>query len=142
MKSFFLVLTTLLLSAPALAGRHFIEGQVVDRNGDPVDRAVVSLSPGFVELVTDRDGRFLIDYLRNEDGSRTKMGKRTLYTLEIYKPGFHLQTLQIDYRKGPLVMDASVLVEETIELREDDTPLDPGLYSDRADSTGVSYEGQ
>ncbi|TNE89114.1 MAG: carboxypeptidase regulatory-like domain-containing protein [Deltaproteobacteria bacterium] len=132
----------LFLATPALAGRHFIEGQVLTRNGEPVDRAIVSLEPGFVELVTDREGRFLIDYLRKEDGSRTKMSKKTVYTLEIYKPGYHVHTLTIDYRKGPLVLDLTPLVEESVELREDETPLDPNLYTDRADSTGVSYEGQ
>lgn len=136
------VLAILLLSGPAFAGRHYIEGQVVDRNGEPVDRAIVSLDPGFVELVTDREGRFLIDYLRREDGQRAKMAKKTVYTLEIYKPGFHLHSLTIDYRKGPLALEVSTLVEDSVELREDDTPLDPSLYTDRADSTGVSYEGQ
>lgn len=136
------VLFGLLLAPSALAGRHYIEGQVVSRNGEPLDRAVISLQPGFVELVTDREGRFLIDYLRREDGTRTKMARKTLYTLEIYKPGFHVKSIQIDYRKGPLALDAAVLVEETIELREDDSPIGTELYSDRADSTGVSYEGQ
>ena len=135
-------LTLLLWSTTALAGRHAIEGQVLDRNGQPIDRAIISLDPGHVELVTDRDGRFLIDYLRRDDGQRTRMAKKTLYTLEVFKPGFHTTSLTIDYRKGTLVLDQLTLTEETIELREDDTILDPGAYEEQSESTGVSYEGQ
>ncbi|MCO4743425.1 MAG: carboxypeptidase regulatory-like domain-containing protein [Proteobacteria bacterium] len=137
-----LTLALLLASTPAMAGRHYIEGSVLDRNGQPIDRAIVSLAPGNVELVTDREGRFLIDYLRRDDGQRTRMSKKTVYTLEVFKPGFHTASLTIDYRKGPLLLETVTMVEESIELREDGTPLDPNQFEDRADSTGVSYEGQ
>ena len=46
--------------------------------GEPLPRAVVSLVPGNVELVTDRDGRFVIDYLRDQSGERVKLGPVTV----------------------------------------------------------------
>ena len=54
-----------LWAASAWGAGHFITGQVIDRNGQPVNRAVISLAPGNVKLVTDREGMFLIDYLRD-----------------------------------------------------------------------------
>ena len=63
-----LVAALLLSPASAEAGRNQIGGQILDRNGEPVNRAIVSLVPGNVQLMTDREGNFLIDYLRDEDG--------------------------------------------------------------------------
>ena len=138
----FATLACLLLPSTALAGRHFIAGQVVDRNGEPVDRAVVSLTPGRVELVTDREGRFLIDYLRDDDGERIKLSKKTDYQLEVFKPGFHAETRSFFYKKGSMELKAFTMVEETIDIRDEGENLDPELFSEQTSNTGATYEGQ
>lgn len=131
-----------LLLSTALAGKHYIVGQVTDRNGEPVDRAVVTLDPGNVQLVTDREGRFLVDYLRDEDGQRVKLAKKTAYVVEIFKPGFHLKTVSVTYKKGVVEMEPLTLVEETIEIADDGAELDPDLYENATHSSGANYEGQ
>lgn len=132
-----------LLPAPeAQAARNHISGQVIDRNGRPVDRAIVSLQPGNVQLVTDREGWFLIDYLRDDSGSRTRLRKKTDYTLEVFKPGFHTFNVSISYRKGAVAMDTITLVEETIQVEDHGENLDPALYKDTTHSAGATYEGQ
>ena len=88
-----------LLAASAWGAKHSIAGRVVDRNGEPMSRAVVSLAPGNVELVTDRDGRFLVDYLRDEAGERVKMRKKTEYALTVFKPGYHDFAVTVPYRR-------------------------------------------
>ena len=98
----------LFLALAACAGKGFISGQVIDRNGDPVDRAIVKLAPGNVQLVTDREGRFLIDYLRDETGERIKLAKRTAYEVEVWKPGFHTQEISLGYKRGEVVMGWAV----------------------------------
>jgi hypothetical protein len=137
-----LIALALLLAVPAQAGKHWIAGRVTDRNGEPVDNAIVSLAPGNVQLVTDRDGQFLIDYLRDPAGERTKLEKKTMYDLEIFKPGFHVAAKSLDYRKGIMDVEAITLVEETIEIHDDGENLDPDLYADSTHSSGANYEGQ
>lgn len=132
----------LVVPVSAQAGRHYISGVVLDRNGDPLDRAILTLKPGNVQLVTDREGRFLIDYLRDEDGERTKLAKRTDYEIEIFKPGYHLDSRKFYYKAGPLELKPFTLVEETIQIRDDGENLDPALYSDRTTNSGATYEGQ
>lgn len=131
-----------LAASPAQAGHKFIQGVVKDRNGKPVDKAVVSLKPGNVQLVTDREGRFLIDYLRDKNGQRTKLSRKTDYTIEIFKPGYHIQDLKFFYKKGELDLKPFTLVPETIKIEDDGQNLDPALYSDRTTNSGATYEGQ
>jgi hypothetical protein len=125
----------------AHAAGQGIGGRVVDRNGEPVSRAIVSLSPGNVELVTDRDGRFIIDYLRDASGERTKLGKKTDYKLEVFKPGYHSFTLAVPYRRGELELEEVTMVEETIDVQDFPENLDPALYSQTTQSSGATYEG-
>lgn len=136
-----------LLLAPAVssaadAPRNYIAGSVTDRNGMPVSRAIVTLSPGNVQLVTDNDGRYLIDYLRDDGGERTKLLRRTDYEVEIYKPGFHPENRGFYYKKGAVQVEAIVVLEDTINIEDDKADLDPSLYADRAQSDGANYEGQ
>lgn len=135
-------LLCLALAPVAQAGRHHITGQVIDRNGEPVHRAIVSLSPGNVQLVTDREGFFLIDYLRDEAGKRVKLTKKITYVVEVFKPGFHTWTASVDYRKGSLTMEPVTLAPETIRVEDQGENLDPGLFGDPTHAAGAHYEGQ
>ncbi|TVQ91097.1 MAG: carboxypeptidase regulatory-like domain-containing protein [Deltaproteobacteria bacterium] len=142
-----LVLLSLLLATPALASKHYIAGQILDRNGRPVDKVLITLRPDTdknldVQLVTDREGRFLVDYLRDEDGERTRLARRTDYEIEFFKPGYHTKTARITYRKRDFVVDTITLVEDTIVVREDDDLVDPEALEQRTHSSGASYEGQ
>jgi hypothetical protein len=129
-------------SSTADAASHNIGGRVVDRNGEPLSRAVVSLAPGNVELVTDRDGRFLIDYLRDQQGERIKLGKKTEYTLEVFKAGFHTFQLPVSYKRGELEVETVTMVEESIDVQDFPENLDPALYTKATQSAGATYEGQ
>ncbi|MCB9678438.1 MAG: carboxypeptidase regulatory-like domain-containing protein [Alphaproteobacteria bacterium] len=131
-----------LLLATALAGRHAIQGQVIDRNGDPIDRAIVSLAPGNVELVTDREGRYLIDYLRNEKGDRTRLARKTDYTLEVFRPGYHTASTKFFFKRGELTVDTLTLAEESITVPDAGENLDPEIYKDPTHASGANYEGQ
>lgn len=136
----------------ARADGNVIVGQVVDRNGAPIARARVKLWSGmesesdtlqpYTELVTDRDGRFRIDYLRAQTGERIKLAKKTEYTLEIWKLGFHLFTVPLDYRRGEFVMDPVTMLEDSLDPRAYSEQLDPALYSRSTQSSGATYEGQ
>jgi len=136
-----------LLASPAFAGKHYISGRVIDRNGDPVDKAVITLRPDTdkdleVQLVTDREGRFLVDYLRTADGERARLARRVTYDLEVYKPGFHPRNLKLEYRKGELQVDTLMMTEDTIVVHDDDVQLDPDAYEQQTHSAGANYEGQ
>lgn len=138
----------LLVAAPASAGKHYIAGRIIDRNGDPIDQAVVTLTPkdedaaANVQLVTDREGRYLVDYLRDDEGERTKLSKRVDYVLEVFKPGFHTRELDFYYKKGELQVDTLMMTEDTIEVHADDAELDPQAYDQSTQSSGATYEGQ
>jgi hypothetical protein len=119
-----------------------ITGHVVDRNGGGMSRAIVSLAPGNVELVTDRDGNFLVDYLRAEDGDRRKLDRRTDYVLEVFKPGYHTYSTTLTYKKGVFVVETVTMVEESIDLADLPENLDPALYKSQTQSSGANYEGQ
>ncbi len=142
--------TFLLLATTALAGKHALVGTVVDRNGDPVPRAVVSVSVTNkkkatyeVSLMTDRRGTFRIDYLRPEGSDRrTKLAKRAEYAIEVFKPGFHLHDTDIYFRKGEMTVAPITLVEETIAVQDLPENLDPAANSDAATSTGATFEWQ
>lgn len=135
-------------AVPAVAGNHYIAGRIIDRNGDPIDQAVVTLKPKDddkdvnVQLVTDREGRFLVDYLRDEDGDRTKLAKRAEYLIEVYKPGFHTRELDFFYKKGEHQVDTLMMTEDTIVVHDDDADLDPEEYEQATHSAGANYEGQ
>ncbi|MEQ1564429.1 MAG: carboxypeptidase-like regulatory domain-containing protein [Myxococcota bacterium] len=126
--------------ALAAAAAPSIGGQVVDRNGRPIQKAVVSLEPGGIELVTDREGRFTIEYLRDELGQRVKLTRRTSYTLEVLRVGFHPQSTSFDYKKGELVLEPVTLVADTIAVRDEKVNLDPGV-GERTEANGHSLEG-
>jgi len=135
-----------LLAPSALAGRNFIAGVVQDRNGDPVPRAQIKLVPeeedkGTFLMVTDSEGRFTIDYLREDDGSRTKLARKTNYDLEIFKAGFHIQTKKFFYKRGDVTLDAITLVEDSIRIDADTTNLPGNIERTDAGSGGGSYEG-
>lgn len=129
-------------SGTARAASHLIGGRVVDRNGEPLSRVVVSLAPGNVELVTDRDGRFVIDYLRDQSGERVKLEKKTEYTLEVFKAGFHTFQVPVPYKRGELEVETVTMIEETIDVQDFPENLDPALYSKATQSAGATYEGQ
>lgn len=130
------------LLATGCAGRHQFGAQVLDRNGQPVERAVVALSPGHVKLVTGRDGWFLIDYLRDDEGRRVRLARNTAYALSVVKPGYHPLHLDVEYRRGRVVMEPLVLVEDTIHLEDHGESLDPALYQRPTHAAGANYEGQ
>lgn len=140
----------LLIGATALAGKHAIVGTVVDRNGDPVPRAVVSVNvtskkqAAFeVSLMTDRRGEFRVDYLRPEGAERrVKLPKRADYDIEVFKPGFHLHDTDVYFRKGETLVPPITLVEETIAVQDLPENLDPATSSEAATSTGATFEWQ
>lgn len=123
-------------------GKRIITGKVLDRNGQPVPRAIVSLEPGGVEMITDREGGFTIDYLRDPEGRRIPLARRTDYQLEVLKPGFHSSSQEIYFRRGLMTVQPITLLEDTIEVGPSEGDLDPGAYRDRAHSDGSNYEGE
>lgn len=140
------LLPLFLLAQPAWAGNHAISGVVTDRNGAPIARAQVRLVPederrGTFLMVTDPEGKFLIDYLREADGDRTKLAKKMGYSLEIFKPGYHTISNRFFYKRGEVRLDTVVLLEDTIRVEEDSLDLSNHLERDSA-SGGGSYEGQ
>ena len=124
------------------AHRRAISGQIVNRNGEPVDRVIISLAPGDVEIITDSTGQFRIDYLRDAHGNRVPLDARTEYHLEAFRPGFHLAEAGLYFRRGQIVLDPITLVEDTIRIPPSELSLDPADYPDRTQSTGTSYEGE
>lgn len=134
--------TMLFAAGPAWAGGHAIGGQILDRNGDPIERAIITLVPGNVQMITDAEGRFLIDYLRDDAGERVKLAKKTEYTLDVFKPGYHTEAVKFFYKAGVVEVDTVQLKEDSIDVQDDGSNLDPGLFSDGAQSSGATYEGQ
>ncbi len=128
--------------ATACAANHSIQGQVLDRNGEPVPSAVVYLKPGDVSLMTDTEGRFQFDYLRDETGARVKLERKTEYQLEVFKLGYHDYTDAITYTRGPWEVPPVTMVEASIDVNDMPENLDPALYSRPTQSSGATYEGQ
>lgn len=126
----------------ACTPKKAILGSVHDRNGNPVPRAIVSLDPGNVELVTNAEGGFTIDYQRDPEGRRTPLDTRTTYKVEVLKPGYHTATSEIYFKRGVLTLDAITLMEDTIEVGASEGDLDPGHHPDRSQSEGSAYEGE
>ena len=133
----------LLLALPvgALAANQ-ISGRVVDRNGQPLARAIVSLSPGDVELVTDADGRFVINYLRDASGERIKLDSKREYQLEIFLTGYHTFTVKVPFKRGELEVDEVTMVEETLNVQDLAEIIDPARYTRSTHSSGASFIGQ
>jgi hypothetical protein len=131
--------TALLLGC---ASRRAIHGQVLDRNGAPVDRVIVTLAPGNIELVTDSEGRFVIDYLRDDDGDRVKLSARQDYTLEAFRVGYHVSDVAFHYARGAHALEPLTLTEETIRVSPSEADIDPDRYPDRTHSSGSAYEGE
>lgn len=127
---------------PAHAGKHFITGTVTDRNGAPVERVNVTLAPGNVEIITDETGKFTIDYLRDEEGNRTKLAKRTDYTVSFFKVGFHEEKVSFTYKRGAFAIEPVTLKEDTIKVNASSDNIDPAASPDRQQSSGGSYEGE
>lgn len=126
----------------ACATHHVISGQVVDRNGKPVERANVALLPGNVEIITDDDGKFAIDYLRDTEGTRIKLSRRTDYTAEFFKVGFHPQQQAFYYKNGELILEPVTLLEDTVRVETSTVDIDPAKFPDRQQAAGGSYEGE
>lgn len=135
-------LACVLLASACAAPKHAISGTVVDRNGRPVPRANVRLEPGNVEIITDTQGGFTIDYLRDNEGNRTRLQRRTKYAMEFFKVGYHPDDIQFDYKRGELLLEPVTLVEDTIKLAQSQDDIDPAQHPDRAQGAGGSYEGE
>jgi hypothetical protein len=137
-----LIFFALFLTATA-CGPRIISGTVTDRNGNPVERALVRIAPGEVELVTDSSGYFQVDYLRDKSGERVKLGARTDYVFEVFKPGYHLYGSDpVFYKRGEFLLEPITLKEDTIRVVGSDSNIDPEQYPDRTHSSGASYEGE
>jgi len=124
------------------ASKRVISGQIVDRNGDPMDRVIVSIAPGNVELVTDSDGRFAIDYLRNKDGERIKLSPRQDYELEAFRTGYHVHDVSFYYGRGAHDLEPLTLTEDTIRLGPSEADIDPARFPEQTQSAGSTYEGE
>jgi len=123
-------------------GPHIINGAVIDRNGFPVERAIVSLSPGNVEIVTDSHGEFSIDYLRDEMGERIRLDWRNDYEVEVFKAGYHVLRETFYYKWGEHILEPLIVAEETIRVTGSDAAYDPSEHGDRTHSAGQSLEGE
>ena len=132
---------TVASSGVAYAG-NTISGVIKDRNGQGIGRALLSVTPGHIQLVTDEDGSFLLEYLRDGEGKRTKLQKKTDYSIEIFKPGFHVERKTFFYKRGEVMLDDIMLIEATIEVDDDGNMLDPTLYAEPTQSSGANYEGE
>jgi hypothetical protein len=132
----------LALISTVLAKGHAISGQILDRNGKPLERVNVSLTPGNVEIITDENGMFRIDYLRDEEGNRIKLARRTSYALTLFKVGYHEESAVVEFRRGELVVEAITLEQETIRVESSGDDIDPSKAGDSSQSAGGSYEGE
>jgi hypothetical protein len=119
-----------------------ISGQVIDRNGQPLDRTLVKVVPGGVELITDQSGAFAFDYLRDETGARTKLETRQAYTVEVFKPGYHVEQVPVRYGRGVLILAPVTLREDTIRVESAPVDLDPDAVNTQGQSSGATYEGE
>ncbi len=130
------------LLASGCAKHHAIMGQVVDRNGKPIARTNVTLAPGNVEIITDDDGRFVIDYLRDAEGTRTRLARRSEYSVEYFKVGYHVEKATFYFKNGELSLEPVALTEDTVRVSASPTEFDPANFGDRGQEAGGSYEGE
>jgi hypothetical protein len=142
-----------LLAAMAGCAHQNIAGAVLDRNGAPVPGAIVSIEPGLdnsaeaasvgsVEVVTDADGRWSIDYLRNELGERVRLARRTTYRIEAFRVGFHVEDAEFDYRRGEVEVAPLTLTADTIRVSAPEDDIDPGRFNRPSQATGATFEGE
>lgn len=138
-----LLCSALLLSGLLVGCAHgVIAGQVQDRNGQPVNGALVSVEPGGVVVLTDPQGRYRIDYLRDAEGEREPLHRHTDYTVSAFKPGYHVLTQEVHFQRGELLVEPVVLVEDTIRVDSSLEGADPYSWGDRSHSGGATYEGE
>lgn len=119
-----------------------LTGTVVDRNGAPVPGAIVGLAPGNVEVVTDAEGRWVVDYLRDDEGERVRLGTRTDYEVEAFRVGYHVATTRVSYKRGDATVETITLVEDSIRIATPEDDIDPGREAGRPQATGAAYEGE
>jgi hypothetical protein len=119
-----------------------ITGRVVDRNGAPVAGAIVAIDPGGVEVVTDGQGAWSIDYLRDAAGERVRLAARTTYAIEVFRVGYHIVSSQFAYRSGEVAVETVTLVEDSIRVAPPEDDLDPARYERRPQASGAAYEGE
>lgn len=134
-----------LLLVPALAvgcAHNRISGTVVDRNGAPVAGAIVGLAPGNVEVVTDAEGRWAVDYLRDAAGERVRLDTRTAYEIEAFRVGYHVATATLEYKRGEAEAATITLVEDSIRVATPEDDIDPGREAGRPQAAGTAYEGE
>lgn len=124
------------------ATHHAIVGRVVNRNGEPMDKVIISVKPGSVELITDSEGNFVVDYLRDDAGNRVKLAKKSDYEIETFRTGYHTSKTTFYFKKGELLLDPITMAEDTIKVRDSQEDVDPAKYPDRAQSAGAAYEGE
>ncbi|MSP55892.1 MAG: carboxypeptidase regulatory-like domain-containing protein [Myxococcales bacterium] len=137
-----LVLLAIGMFASPVFAKAAIHGSVTDRSGDPMSRVNVRITPGDVELVTDEQGRFTIDYLRDEGGNRTRLSRRTTYTFDVYKLGFQVAKADVEYKRGEIVLEPVTLSPDTINVRASATDVDPANGIETDAQGGGSYEGE
>lgn len=133
-----------LLAPLLLAGcaHNRIGGRVVDRNGAPIAGAIIGLAPGNVEVVTDAEGRWAVDYLRDEAGERIRLGTRTEYDVEAFRIGYHVATARLSYKRGEHEVGAITLVEDSIRVATPEDDIDPGRQRRQPQASGAAYEGE
>ncbi len=125
------------------AGRHAITGTVIDRNGDPMDRVIVALDPGNVEILTDNEGKFSIDYVREDDGERARLPRRSDYTLSFFRTGFQDGRTDLYFKRGVHDCGTIQMLEDTLTVAPAAAPLHPDrLHADPSASGGATYEGE
>lgn len=131
-----------LVLGTACARHHAVIGKVVDRNGEPMDKVVISMQPGGVEMITDSNGAFMIDYLRDEQGQRTKLSRKTDYSIEVFRTGYNVHSDSFYFKNGELFLDPITLAEDTIRVENSPDNIDPAQFPDRSQSAGAAYEGE
>jgi hypothetical protein len=136
------LLFLLCLPLTAVAKGHAIIGQVIDRNGKPVERVNVALSPGNVEIITDNSGGFRIDYLRDAEGNRIKLSKKTEYVLTFFRVGYNEESIRFSYKRGELILEPLTLQEDSIRVEYMPENIDPSRFNDQTQGSGGSYEGE
>lgn len=141
-KAMRLTISFLFLAFVGCAQHHAISGSVIDRNGEPLDRVIISVDPGSVEMLSDEHGMFIVDYLRDDVGERVKLERRTDYELTVFKPGYHEAKTRFYFKRGELLLEPVTMRADTIRIDAADDNIDPGLYPDRAQNNGAAYEGE
>ena len=143
---------TLMCLALAGCAHQNIAGAVLDRNGSPVVGVIVSVEPGpnqssgegvtRVEVLTDAEGRWSVDYLRNTVGERVRLARRTRYRVEAFRVGYHVVDAEFDYRRGEVEVAPLTLTEDAIRVAAPEDDIDPGRFNRPSQATGATFEGE